>query len=103
MAVHDVGSRNVSVAVANHIRTLDVAAMPSGSDDASAVMLADDGSSAMHAVLDVHAVSVDRAYLAVGPNAGMTSAFERNGAAGRRSAGSSASWSAGFAGSRALP
>jgi len=40
--------------------------MGAGGDDTSAVVFADDGSAAMHAMLDVHAVLVDGTNFAVG-------------------------------------
>ena len=91
------------MAVTHGVGTLHVAAMPSGGDDASTVVLADHGSSAVHAVLNVHPVSINGADLAIGSDAGVTSAFEGDCSAGRRSAGTGASCSARPSGCSALP
>jgi len=60
--------------------------MGAGGDDTSAVVFADDGSAAMHAMLDVHAVLVDGTNFAVGPDAGASSLFSETVSTGRGSA-----------------
>jgi hypothetical protein len=61
--------------------------MFAGRHHTSSIVFAHDGSSAVHAVLDVHAVSVDRPDFAVGTDAGASSALQSNRFSGRRSTG----------------